>query len=194
MMAIWQVAIDLADRTVRDDENRIEMFEEHLETLCLAVLNDSHDEVYAASVNENWDGALVHREIHEWIATKGDILNAFSSILWSEARFGHHGAAFENEWSSRVLTKCLERIARHPLRATHSNIACFANRAQGRYAPGSGVTWDSRRNRFETVPWSLENRYMRTPPENSIEIRHWVLQTTSDIGFTAQQQKRVYGA
>ena len=173
MMAVWQIAIDLADRTVREDDNRIEMYEEHLETLCLGLLNDSHDEVYAAGVNEHWDGEMVLREIHEWIAIRDGILNAFASMLWNAARVGHHGAAFENEWSSRVLSKCLERIACHPLRTTHSDMACFADLAEGRYALQSGLTWNSGRNRFESTPWSLEKRYIQTPPETSIEIRYW---------------------
>ena len=186
MMAVWQAAIDLADTTVRVDETSIEMYDEHLETLCIQILCDSHDAVYAAGVNDDWNGETVQREIQEWVTTKGGILNAFSSILWREARFGHHGVAYQNEWSSRVLTKCLEKISSHPLRTTHSNIACFADRARGRYALGSGLTWDSRRNRFESVPWSLETRYIQTPPDNSIEIRHW--------GAVPDKRHRLYRA
>ena len=186
MMAVWQAAMDLAERGLREDDNRFEMYEEHLEVLCFEILSDSHDEVYRSADDENWDGELVHREIGEWIANNGGILNAFSSILRREARVGHHDVAFENEWSARVLTKCLERISVHTLRRTYSNLACFADRAQGRYAVGSEISWDARTNRFENIPWSLEQRHIQTPPETSIEIRHW--------GAVPDKRHRVYRA
>ena len=184
MVAIWQIAIELADNGLREDNDRIEMYEEHLETLCFGMLNESHDEVYRESVGGNWDGEIVYREISEWIASKGSILNALSLILWREARFGHHDVAFENEWSARVLSKCLERISVHELRRTHSNLACFANRAQGRYAVAKGLSWNAHTNRFETIPWTLEERHLEAPPENSIEIGHW--------GAVAAKRQRVY--
>ena len=186
MIAIWQIAIDLADSGLREDDNEIEMYEKHLESLCFDMLNESYDEVYRDGVNGNWDGERVQREIGEWMAGKGGVLNALSSILWREARFGHHDVAFESEWSPRILSKCLKRISVHELRRTHSNLACFADRAQGRYAIAKGVSWNTQTNRFETIPWTLEERRLEAPPENSIEIRHW--------GAVATKRQRLYRA
>ena len=186
MLAVWQATVLLADRSIREDESSIIMYDEFLRELLYHVLMDCQDEVLRTANSVNGDGELVHREINEWLTARGDILNAFSAIIRRQTMVGNHGVGVESELAGRIWRNSWREFKSDPRRTTYSNLACFVNRAQGRYSVGRGVSWDSESQRFRSIPWTLDGRYAEAPPQNSIEVRYW--------GAVPDKRHRLYRA
>ena len=85
-------------------------------------------------------------------------MNAFAAVLWQIGRYGEHGQADESEWLSDALTRWGKAILRTPAIAGPTSLRAFVRRAQGDTPDGQSIRWGRNASRFETVPWSLENR------------------------------------
>ena len=111
----------------------------------------------------------IAREIRDWVWRTGHPLNAFADVLWQFSRYEVHGQADVSEWLSDALTRWAMIVLNSPAIAGPTSLRAFVDRAQGQTRDGRSLR-NRNANRFEAIPWSLENRQQDALPPNAIVI------------------------
>ena len=109
-------------------------------------------------------------EFRDWARRTGHPLNAFADVLWHFAKYGEHGQGDVSAWLSDALGRWAQVVLNDAARAGSTSLRAFVQRAQGHTREGESIRWDRDAKRFESVPWSLENRHWDVLPPDSIEI------------------------
>ena len=74
-----------------------------------------------------------------------------------------------SDWLSEALTRWVRDILASPDASARTSLRAFLNRAQGHTPDGASIRWNSQANRFEAIPWSLEDRFVDAlPPEATL--------------------------
>ena len=169
LVALWGVCVQIAEERVWEnqrvrtpDEALSREFCNQLETL---ELNVSIDRQNAGEPFQDIAG-----ETRDWLWRTGHPLNAFADVLWHFSRYGEHGQANVSEWLSDAVTRWAMRVLNSPAIGGTTSLRAFVERAQGRTPDGQSLRWNRKANRFEDVPWSLENRHQAALPPNAVVI------------------------
>ena len=169
LMAVWEACVQIAQERAWGKQ-RVRMPNEALSwELCNQLetveLNVSIDRQNAGEPFQDIAG-----ETRDWLWRSGHPLNAFADVLWHVSRYGEHGQANVSEWLSDALTRWAMSVLNSPAIAGPTSLRAFVERAQGHTRDGQSLRWNRKTNRFEAVPWSLENRHQDALPPEAVVI------------------------
>ncbi len=169
LAAIWGVCFQIAEQNLSENR-RVDMpetqlmqqFWDQLETLMIKVSVDRRN------VDEPFHD--IYGESRDWLWREGHPLNAFAEVLWNFSRYESHGAEDVSDWFAEALTRWVEDILASPAASARTSFRAFLNRAQGHTRDGASIRWNPQAERFEAVPWSLEDRFVDALPSEAIPI------------------------
>lgn len=169
LLAIWGVCIQIAYGRVWGNQ-RVQMPDKELALEFCEQMDSLHLSVSVERQNAGEPFQDLSREIRDWLWRGGHPLNAFAEVLWHYARHGCHGAQNVSEWLSETLTRWVEDVMESSAVSRRTSLRAFINRAQGYTTNGRSIRWNRKKNRFETVRWSLQTRYQENLPPQAIMI------------------------
>ena len=144
------------------DDELGEEFCKHLDEVAKLVANEMPD---ADDPFRN-----VNAEVGRWFRKRGQPLNAFAEVLWHFARYGDAGVADAPEWLSEALTRWARDVVEQTAADRPTLLRGFLLRAQGDTTHGESVQWNQDHKRFESIPWSLRERFQDAPPAGATLI------------------------
>lgn len=169
LVKVWEVCVQIArDRAWKRE--RLQKLDEELTSVFWMELDDMVLNLSVDRQNAGEPFQDIAREIGDWLWSAGHPLNAFADVLWHVSRYGEHGQTGVSEWLSDALTRWANGGLKNPAIAGRTSLRAFMTRAQGRTPDGQSIRWNRNANRFEPVPWPLENLQQKALPPNAIVI------------------------
>ena len=168
-VAIWGACVQIALNQIWSNQ-RVRMPDEILERQLRRTLQE---QMLGISINRQNAGEPfqnIRPEIDAWLRASSHPLNAFARVLWHFKRYESHGVADASDWFSEVLQNWCRQVLEATAETGPTLLRIFVERAQGNTPEGCSLSWNSAVNRFESVPWSLEERYQSELPPSAIEI------------------------
>ena len=169
LVAVWEVSVQIAEERLWGSP-RVRMPNEALAREFCSQLEAMEMKVSCERLDAGEPFQDIARETKDWLWKFGHPLNAFADVLWHFSRYDEHGQADVSEWLSDALTRWANVVLSNPAIAGPASLRAFVGRAQGHTSDGRSLRWDRNANRFETVPWSLENRHQDALPSGAVVI------------------------
>ena len=169
LVALWGVCVQIAEEVVWENQ-RVRMPNEALAREFCNQLETLEVKVSIDRQNAGEPFQDIADETKDWLWRTGHPLNAFADVLWNISRYDEHGQADVSEWLSDALTRWAIKLLNSPAIASPTSLRAFVQRAQGRTPDGQSLRWNRKANRFEDVPWSLENRHQAALPPDAVVI------------------------
>ena len=169
LVALWGVCVQIA-RERAWEKPRVRMPNEALSWEFCNQLETLEQNVSIDRQNAGEPFQDIAGETREWLWRTRHPLNAFADVLWHFSRFGEHGQADVSKWFSDALTRWAQIVLKNPAIAGATSLRAFVKRAQGQTPDGRSIRWDRNANRFEDVPWSLENRHQAALAPDAVVI------------------------
>jgi len=169
LVAIWGACLQISRNRIWSNQ-RVRMPDEMLSTALRNQLNALVRGISIKRQNAGEPYQDIQPEIHAWFHAAGHPLNAFAQVLWHFRRYESHGVADASDWLSDVLQNWCRQVLEVTAEMGPTLLRIFVERAQGNTSEGCSLSWNSAINRFEPVPWSLEERYQSELPLGAIQI------------------------
>ena len=169
LVAVWGVCVQIAKATAWEKE-LVRMPDEELTSKLWMQLDDVVLNVSVDRQNAGEPPQDIARETRGWVRREGHPLNAFADVLWHFRRYGEHGQADVSDWLADALNGWALVVLKSPAIAGTTSLRAFVERAQGRTPDGQSLRWNRKANRFEDIPWALENRHRTALPPDAVVI------------------------
>lgn len=136
------------------------------------------------------------RDLREWYVHHGHPLNAFAQLIWNDYRGISPEKLVESDWLASLLKVWLERVKSLCKSSNQASLFYFIERAKGNTTTGLGIRWNVDKNRFEDIPWNLEEIVQEEIPDTAIkmdgdraEICNGLLQRMYKDGFDVKENR-----
>ena len=169
LVALWGVCTQIAEERLWKN-SRVRTPDEVLASQFAMQLEKLVTEVSVERQNAGEPFVDTSGECRDWAWRAGHPLNAFADILWHVRRYGEHGQVAVSDLLSDALRRLAHVILNDPAAKGRTSLRIFVERAQGATRSGRSIRWDRGTNRFEAVPWSLQNRHLAALPQNAVAM------------------------
>lgn len=134
------------------------------------------------------------QDLREWYEDYGHPINAFAQLIWNDYRGISIEESVKSNWLASLLRVWLERTEDLCRGKNRANLFYFIERAKGNTGFGLGIRWNVEQNRFENIPWNLEEIMKEEVPDAAIkmdgqktEMHNRLLQKVHKDGFDVKE-------
>ena len=166
LVAIWGACVEIAQDRAWEN-GPVQMPDDELGRKFCARLKGQAEVLYDERQEPMGPFETIKGEIIRWLQRRSHPLDAFAEVLWHFARYDHSGVDDAPEWLSETLTRWARDMVKEAAESGPTLLRAFVLRAQGHTAHGESVRWNQGDKRFESVRWSLEERFQERPPANA---------------------------
>lgn len=178
MLAIWYASVQLIEKELYPSR-AIWMPDRELLQVLEDVLQEAWDEVYIRRQNAEMDVPDDTEELDRWRESYDHPINAYADLLWNHHRGMISEYVGDSDWLVELFCEWSERITRPSQNGTQTGLLCFADRAKGNTRTGIGIRWHAEKNRFESIPWNLNQILAESVPGTAKKVE-WRIGETRD--------------
>lgn len=180
MLAIWYASVQLIEKRLypsraiwMPDRELLRTFED--------VMQDAWDEVYVRRQSAEMSVPDDAKELDKWSESYDHPINAYAELLWNYHRGLISRYVAGSDWLVELFSEWSERITRPSQDGTQTGLLCFAGRAKGNTRTGLGICWNVEKNRFESIPWNLDEILAESVPDTAKKIERVTDETRDKI-------------
>lgn len=180
MLAIWYACVQLITKKQYPNQE-IWMPDRELLQTFESVLQDAWDEVYIRRQNAEMDVPDGIEELNRWLESYDHPINAYADLLWNHHRGKISEYVGDLDWLVELFCEWSERITKPRQNGIQTGLLCFADRAKGSTRTGIGVRWNAETNRFENIPWNLDQILAESVPGTAKKVKRVTDETRDKI-------------